>query len=220
MNEPDSVTKKARRTLMDHGASSEVAVVPDHDAPTEVAAHARVEALEERIRRLEDTVAILQDTRHLEERVVERVSSRLQHSAYPAEPESTGIIADSRHHLLPVALEVLQARADTVEPPSQAASHIPRHPWILFDFFYEIRAMFRMYFDRRYRMQALARFLPIVALTIFLLSWFFIDSMRLIGPLLDKAVDVVLVCLVYKVLSRESQRYRQLAAGLPPAPRF
>jgi hypothetical protein len=76
--------------------------------------------------------------------------------------------------------------------------------------------MVRMFFDRRYRVAWQARIVPIVAVTCFLFSWFFVDSMRLIGPFLDKTFDVLLICIVYKVLSREAQRYRQAVAGLPP----
>jgi hypothetical protein len=76
--------------------------------------------------------------------------------------------------------------------------------------------MVHMFFDRRYRVAWLARVVPIVAATLFLLSWLFIDSIRWIGPFLDKAFDIVLICVVYKVLSREVVRYRNAVSDLPP----
>ena len=52
---------------------------PDPTAPA---------ALEQRVRRLEDVVAGIQDTRQLEERIVERVSDRIQREPKHAMKES------------------------------------------------------------------------------------------------------------------------------------
>jgi hypothetical protein len=54
-----------------------------------------------------------------------------------------------------------------------------------------------------------------VAITIAVLSWWlFSGNFFGVGTLIDRAVDVVLVVVVYKVLSREVQRYHELLARL------
>jgi hypothetical protein len=179
-----------------------------------------LEPLEERVRRLEDTVAVLQDTRHLEDRVVERVASRLGGNTSTAIQESSGLLAQMGRKVLPAALEASRQSTETAENSGPVSPPPVRQPWVFFELYHELRSMVRMYLDRRYRASLMARVVPIVALTIFLFSWFFIDSMRIIGPLLDKIVDLILICVVYKVLSREVQRYGQAVGHLPPLQRF
>jgi hypothetical protein len=187
---------------------------------------ARPATLEERIRRLEDVVATLQDTGHIEERVVEKVSARLQRSAPRDGPEPTGILASARRKLMPAALSAVRSAADA--PPQATLAGSPgdksengvaaargaftssSRPWLLFDLYAELRTMGRMYVDRRYRMSWLARVIPLLALFVFLMSWFlFSGSLWGIGSILDKVIDLVLACVVYKVLAREVARYRQ-----------
>jgi hypothetical protein len=196
--------------MKDRGTITGDPTGPNGEVPLQEPSQTMPEALEERVRRLEDTVAMLQDTRHLEERVVERLASRLNRSASPLGSETTGITVNAGRQFLPVALEPV-AESSAASPTSGL-----RHPWLLLDFYQELQSIVRMFFDRRYRVARMARIVPIAALALFLFSWFFIDSMRLIGPILDKMLDVVLICIVYKVLSREAQRYRQAVASLPP----
>jgi hypothetical protein len=150
----------------------------------------------------------------LEERVVAKVSSRL--NAKTSNREATAIIAQAGRQLLPAAVDLAAPPEESAEHPGTAPNLGLRQSWLLVDFYYELRAMVQMFFDRRYRVAWLARIVPIVALICFLFSWFFIDSIRLIGPFLDKVFDVFLVCLLYKVLSREAQRYRRAVDELPP----
>jgi len=202
--------------MLDRGTITEQPTAPNGETPAENPPYQRPEALEERIHRLEDAVAVLQDTRHLEERVVERVTSRLNRSALPASAESTGMVVNPGHRLVPAALKL----AGAGEQPADSSVATPmrglRQTWLFIDFYNEVQAMVRMFFDRRYRVTWLARVVPMVALALFLFSWFFIDSIRLIGPILDRICEIVLICIVYKVLSREAQRYRQAVCDLPP----
>ena len=199
--------------MIDRGVTTEEAAAPA-GGPAGLPPPSRLETLEQRVCRLEDAVAALQDTGRIEARVAERVSRRLSRNAPPVAqpaPDSAGMIVHAGRGLLPAALNMLRPRADTAALPPQGA-----RPWILFEAYAEARAMVRMFFDRRYRVSWSACIIPAGALIIFLCSWLIIGNIWLIGTLLDKAIDLVLAFLVYKVLSREVQRYLQAVTGLPP----
>jgi hypothetical protein len=202
--------------MLDRGTITEQPAAANGETAAENPPSKRPEMLEERVRRLEDALVVLQDTRHLEERVVERVTSRLSRSAPPAGAEPTGIVVHPGRRLVPAALNVAATREQPTESPGATSVRGLSQSWLLLDFYNEVRAMVRMFFDRRYRVAWLARVVPVVALTLFLFSWFFIHSIPWIGPILDRLVEIVLICIVYKVLSREAQRYRQAVCDLPP----
>jgi hypothetical protein len=173
---------------------------------------ARPATLEERIRRLEDVVATLQDTRPLEERIVEKVSTRIKRQSARADSESTGILANAGKKLFSSALTVAPPAPDAPagDPQPQPASPASGRTWLLYDLYSELRTMVRMYVDRRYRVSWLARVVPLAAVVIYVFSWFiFAGNFLGVGSLFDRVVDVVLACLVYKVLAREAARYRQ-----------
>ena len=172
-----------------------------------------LEQLEHRVRRLEEAVAGLQDTRPMEERIVERVTERV--AASPRNPESARFIAEAGRHLLPAALGLAtnQGSFSEDEPATAAA---PRRGWWLVDAYDDLRAMIRMFFDSRYRPQMTwtAFLTPFVLLACIVAVWIFMPtSLPLVGPLLklvDKLVDVVLAFFAYKILLREVQRYRKM----------
>jgi hypothetical protein len=172
---------------------------------------ARPATLEERIRRLEDVVATLQDTRPLEDRIVEKVSTRIKRQTPRADSESTGILANAGKKLFSGALSVARpepdASAGAPQPPPAAPGS--GRPWLLYDLYSELRTMVRMYVDRRYRVSWLARIVPLGALIVYLFSWFILGNLWMVGPLFDRVIDLLLACLVYKVLAREAARYRQ-----------
>jgi hypothetical protein len=185
-------------------------------APPEFAAHAdeSVEALEQRVRRLEHAVAALQDTQLMEDRVVERVARRVE-PAYAAPPlaSAAGLIVDAGRMLLPKTVEAVadgEPPAADGEAPAAAPS---KAPWLLLEALAEFRAVVRMLADYRYRMSWTGRLAIPVALGAAVLSWFlFAGRFVFVGDLLDKAVDVAVVVVIYKVLLREVQRHRDLIA--------
>jgi hypothetical protein len=173
-----------------------------------------VAALRERIHRLEDAVAALQDTRPLEDRVVERVVERVRPPIARDNPE---IKNGSR----PPVLGVVRGNEESAPPAAipmglrETPSARQKSPWLLFDLLGEVRTIVRMYFDPRYHMSRLARLMPVVVLVIVALSWFFLDGHILyIGTVIDKLIDLFLFVLTYKVLTREADRYR---AALAPS---
>ncbi len=172
-----------------------------------------VEALEQRVRRLEDAIAALQDTQLMEDRVVERVVHRVEPIIHPALAPSSGLIVDAARMLLPKTVEALPED----EPPADGtAPETPsRPPWLLLEVVRELRAMLRMLTDYRYRMTWTGRVVPLMALAIAFFSWVLIGGRFLyLGDLIDKAVDAVLIVVVYKVLRREVLRYQELMARI------
>src|SRR5262249_41722229 len=105
--------------------------------------------LEERVRRLENALAALQESQQREPPRAEQVSSH-----------QTRHLIEAGQRLLPLAVDALQgtvAPADVVKlkPPPQ------RQPWLFFDIYTEVRAIVRMYVDPRYRLTWTARLAPI-----------------------------------------------------------
>jgi len=190
----------------------------------------RSESLEQRVRRLEDAMASLQDTRHLEDRVVERVASRLNREPTTAIVQSTPAIVHAGRQLLPAALGLFRAGADQAEqqavsrldPPAVPAD---KRPWLLFDVYAEARTMVRMFFDRRYRVSRQARWIPPILLIAILLSWIWLMSFPIINLMpsvilivVDKILDLALAFLAFKILSREVRRYREALPGSSATP--
>jgi hypothetical protein len=161
-----------------------------------------VENLEQRVQRLEDAVASLQDTWPLEERVVQRVTERLQGQAGPP----TNAVADKIIASPPTGPVLVTSPT----PPSPAFS-LNRQGWLLVDALRELRAIVHMFFDVRYHMAWSTRLIVIVLLVLILLShwWLPFGMVPVLGGVLDKVVDLVLAFFVYKALSREAQRYLQ-----------
>jgi hypothetical protein len=186
----------------------------------------RREALEQRVRRLEDAVATLQDSRALEERVVERVSKRLKRDSAAEIPES-GRVLNAGRQLLPAALNLIRTKAaeadqESAGTPSLGALTQPRsplRPWILFEAYAELRTIVRMFLDHRYRMTWPARVVPLALLALILTSWIWLPGTMILPTslmtIVDKVIDLVLAFLAFKILVREARRYRELVIDLP-----
>jgi hypothetical protein len=203
-----------------------------HDPPRPGEAPPAWSTLEERVRRLEDAVAGLQDTRHLEDRVVERLADRDRAASVT---DATGIMIEAGRHLLPVPPVATPADDGAAAPPPPVATPAPppksgRRPWLLFDLYADVRATMYMFVDPRYRMSWTGRFLPWALLFAILTSWFWIPFVSLLyalpalGPFLAtvlvKAVDLLLAFVLYKILGREAIRYRETSRDLPPSLRL
>jgi hypothetical protein len=170
-------------------------------------------SLEQRVRRLEDAVASLQDTNQVEERVVERVTARLQNRPVPSEHVS-------ERPLAPQPAAAPEAPRPEPTAPLLNLSALPspdtiRHAWLFIDVLAELRAMVRMVFDVRYHVAWTARLTVLVLVPFILTShwWLPVAGVPVIGPILDKLLGLVLAFFVYKALSREAQRYRQMQAA-------
>jgi hypothetical protein len=121
------------------------------------------------------------------------------------------------------------AAAPTAPPPSprseNLASMIPagvRRTWRLFDALTELRAMYWMYFDPRYRLSWMGRLGPLIIAALIVTSGFWMPgtALPLIGLVIDKLVDLILAYILFKLLSSEARRYRETAPDLPPSLRL
>jgi len=156
--------------------------------------------VEQRLRRLEASVAALQDTQLMEERVAERVVVRLKRSPLKALRESAGLVVDAGRSLVP-AEPVVETPAAS-DPQENAF-------WLLPDLWAEIRTFGQMLFDHRYAFSITGRFGPVVIICTYVFAWFFIGGIALVGGFVERAVDIILAVLLYKIIAREVRRYRR-----------
>lgn len=187
----------------------------DDSEPTPPRANGRRGALEERVRKLEAAVGELRESVPTEEAVAERVIARL------------GNIAGASRVLSgPVEAEYIPADAAPLAapPPEPAPSGavlrppvVPPDPakrtWFLVQFGAELRLMAKMYFDPRYRVSRTAQFAVPAVIGLFALNYFLFAvwfSIAVISPILERVVGVLLGVFLYKVLTREIARYREV----------
>jgi hypothetical protein len=115
-------------------------------------------------------------------------------------------------------------------PPSVA----PRPPWAIVEVVRDVRTAFAMFFDSRYR-TSWSAFFALMLLAYVLVShylwalWaavpFFgvlsgVMQITFIGPLLDKAIGLLLALYAFKILGREMARYREAISSPPPPYRY
>jgi hypothetical protein len=192
-----------------------------NDADLPLAPVTGVDALEHRVQRLEDAVAQLQDTRPIEERVVERVADRIGRNRSHPIRDTTGIIIEAGRHLLPATLASVQEPG----PPTEPAAAKPSLGWtaLLLELLIELRAIFCMFVDPRYRLGWPTRILTILLLVALATSMFWPPMSMLpnvVANILDKIVDLALSYILWKVLIHEARRYRQTAPDLPRSMRL
>lgn len=153
------------------------------------------ESVAGRLRRLEQTIARLENTDVLEKVLAQRVLERVQETA----PEGFApTLPAAAYDATGAAL----ALTGTVMTGGGVWSKVP----ILAEF----RLMFLMYFDHRYRLSRLCQLgVPIVVLlgvmNYFLFNWFF--AIPLLGLIFERVGLVILTVAAYKILSREATRY-------------
>src|SRR5438128_1431858 len=121
--------------MMDRGIMTETSETPNGNAHPDAAAAA---TLEQRVRRLEDVVAGIQDTRQLEERIVERVRGERSYAI----KDSAGMLVSAGRQLLPAALTLIHPEPSEAVPPPAPSSGL-RPSWVVFEAYFEARAMVR-----------------------------------------------------------------------------
>jgi hypothetical protein len=199
------------------GAEEEPAA---EDKPA-AADEANLEILSQRLQRLEDAIASLQDTRALEDRVFERVRQRTPKAPEPA-PETEERVFDRKKTLIPLIGHILAppppVKESTAAESSAATSHLPpvvvvREGLFLLDLWHEFRAIFAMFFDRRYGMAWSTRLTTLILVPVILFSQFWmpmgIATIPIVGAIFDNFINLVLGFFLYKVLSREARKYMQ-----------
>jgi len=181
--------------------------------------------LEERIRKLEVELAELKDTRQLESRVAARVSDHIAAELAPA----AGTAPNAG--LSEIGKRLLGAIGP---PPPRTLSPRPagkRPGWLLLELLAEARVILRMYLDPRYRMTWVGRVIPIVMLVGFLgadsvialvlpIVGALLLKIAVVGFLLIKVVELVFAYVLFKVLTQEARRYREISPDLPASLRL
>jgi hypothetical protein len=203
--------------------NDETALAPlaDDGAPTaphvEATPPASPLSLEERVRRLEDALALLHKQK-AERSVAAPPPDHPPESVPSPAPPSTAILLD-------VGKRLLGAAASVVPPASVAVSSVAHSGersgllWLLWDTWAEARAIVRMFLDPRYRMSWSARVVPLLVLAAILTATIWVpgSSITIVGDLLVKLVDLVLAFVLFKWLGHEARRYRQTSLDLPPS---
>ncbi|HEY7156025.1 MAG TPA: hypothetical protein VH575_18825 [Gemmataceae bacterium] len=189
-------------------------------SPAPMAIPAAAPSLEQRVRRLEDALAQLQEQHGIETRIVAHPPA--SPPAAPAMPASTAALFDAGKRLLgAVAHPAANAAGSTAaSSPSAGSGGIL---WLLWDTWAEARAIVRMFVDPRYHLPWSSRAIPIVLLALILTSkyWMPGSSIPFLGDwLLVKLVDLLLAFLLFKWLGHEARRYRQTSPDLPPTLRL
>ena len=180
--------------------------------------------LEQRVRRLEDALAQLQEQHGIETRFRLRPGGPQPPTpppAAPAPPISTAVLLDVGKRLLGAGADAVRqapAPPSGAPPPSAPASSL----WLFWDTLAEARAIVRMFVDPRYHLRWSARVLPLVVLAAILTSYYWVPgtTIPLLGSWINKAVDLILAFLLFKWLGHEARRYRQTSPDLPPTLRL
>ena len=169
---------------------------------------AELSPLEQRVRRLEETLAQLRGPNGTEVRVAIPV-------ARPAAATTAGMLLDAGKRLLGAAATAVK------QAPAEA-----RRAALFWDAVAEARAIVRMYLDPRYRLSWLGRLVPLALVLLIVTSGWWVPggSIPVFGtvfhPLLDKGIDLLLAFALFKVLGYEARRYRETAPDLPPTLRL
>jgi hypothetical protein len=174
--------------------------------------HHSGETLEQRVHRLEDAVAALQDTQVIEERIIDRVVVRLNQEPMA---NTTHIKGAERRTPRPAANPPAADRA----PPAQPVPTLTmQSSWLVLEILSELRAMVRMFFDIRFRVGWGAYLAVLVIAFILVSGWLMpLAGLPIVGAPLDKVVDLLLALFAYKRLHREVTRYREVMARSTPA---
>lgn len=170
-------------------------------------------SLEERVQRLEDALASLQ--------------SGSPPSASEQKNEQTDK-SDQRNliqRVLGTGKKSLPT-VSTMKPPSahldavQGQTGPQSFRWLPLEMLSEFRAMIRMYLDFRYSLSWTTRVMVPSLIVALILNWWIVGSIVLVGWLVSKVMEIVLLYALFKVLSREATRYRQTSPDIPPSLRL
>lgn len=92
-----------------------------------------------------------------------------------------------------------------------------RHRWMAWDILDEMQTTLRLYFDPTYRMSRSARIMIPGMLALFVVNYLMFSQffvIPIVAPILSKVIDVFLVIVLYRIVSREVVRYREAMAGI------
>ena len=194
----------------------------------ELASNGDQHGTEERLRRIEDAIAAMQDQQAIEERLLERLLNRVSPGAAASprlpdiDPHPVPLPPPPPSHQpsQPVAL-LESVVADTPASKLFKTAVYARQQasgWLIVDMLRDLYDIGRMYFDNRYRVSRNAKLVPMVVLIVMMLSYLYFTFMvplPIINTICDKILNVFLILYLYRYLSREAERYRNTIAMYP-----
>jgi hypothetical protein len=212
----------------DASASTESALAPSEERTEQptvpVAAIAPLEPgdvspLELRVRRLEDALAQLQAGKPSEVRPAERFTPQPD---APPSPPGPGLLSLGRRWLGKSDQQPKAAAPAQADPPTPTVPVRVRGAWFLLEALAELRAIYRMYVDPRYKMSWTGWVVPLLLLAAIVTSYWWMPGtiIPVFGYWLNKIYDLVFAYALCKILSREARRYRETAPDLPSSLRL
>jgi hypothetical protein len=210
--------------MSDHVALTDGPVTANNNAAPAELPGPSAASLEQRVSRLEDAVAQLQDTRLLEERVVERLAAcalsppppapppeavpvsipQTQPQAQPQPaPDPAAMIMNAGHQLLPVAADVLRSdpAASPIAVPRAVAAGFLKRSWLLQDMYTELRSMVYMFIDPRYTLTWTGRVVPLVLVIAIFTSFIWFPGISTLYTLVSAALGMTVMKLVDLVMA-------------------
>jgi hypothetical protein len=168
--------------------------VAEHPEP--IVAEVASADIERRVAALEKSVTDLQDTTALEERVYQRVAARI--------PSSPMQWAGKFNPFRPRA---------TMPPPVESG-------WLVWDMINEARFLVSMIIDSRFPMTWASRIVLIVCFGLVIaMGWLNpFTWLPFVGPWIDRFSTLLIGFFIFKVLARETQRYRAFLHSIGPPP--
>ena len=167
--------------------------------------------LEERIRKLE--TALADRPAGNDDAIADRVIARLSDLAAEHErnPDSRGLLV-----LGSAANSPPPPQGAILQPPAPAGEYAPRM-WFFTNLFAELRLVLTMYFDPRYRISRTTQFALPGMMLLLIFDYFFFAlwvPIPFLSPVLERLLAVAAGILIYKLLTRELGRYREVLAYL------
>jgi hypothetical protein len=167
--------------------------------------------LEQRVRRLEEAMALLQQGRP--------TSGSGAHNAVtasvPTAVPTPGHVTADRPEPPPAG-----------PPPTATPTSTARRGagWLFWEMFIEVRVFLRMFTDPRYSMSWFCRLLTPLLLAVLLFPGWIVPLGSLdilgVGWIAQKIGTLIAIYVLVKVLSHEARRYRQMAPDLPASMRL
>ena len=169
----------------------------------EVVPQGQVESVADRLAKLERALTNLQDQAQLEQRVTDKLLSQFQQNPpvglLPAVP---GLAAHS-------LLQGVMTAAATAAVDRKA----PGGFWDWIGLLQELKLIFRMHFDPRYRLSRIAQIgVPVIFIMMVLnyLNFTQVWTLFIVAPILERVIFLALAVVLYKIWSREAQRYSEV----------
>jgi hypothetical protein len=185
------------------------------DTETEIELAARVAEIEGRVGRLETALAERPgpDEDVVTDRVIARLTSMASESRTLPDGERVVVVdaGAERRALVPFAPEPPEGAV--LEPPPGTPTTPGKRRWFFAQVWSEIRLVFRMYFDPRYRVSRTTQFI-IPGIGLLLVFDYFLFSVWLsipvLSPLIERGLAVFFGVVACMALSRETARYREV----------